>query len=37
MKYLVLGNWGRKEKILLKIKNCSTEIEHAIEEHKRKK
>ncbi len=34
--YLVLEIGVEKEKILLKIKNCSTEIEHAIEEHKRK-
>ncbi len=33
---LGIGNWGRKRKDTFEDKNCSTEIEHAIEEHKRK-
>lgn len=33
---LGIGNWGRKRKDSFEDKNCSTEIEHAIEEHKRK-
>ncbi len=33
---LGIGNWGRKQKDTLKIKIVVQQIEHAIEEHKRK-
>ncbi len=36
MKYLVLEIGVEKRKDTFEDKNCSTEIEHAIEEHKRK-